>query len=178
MKRINYVLVSIFSIAVLASCGGEKKEEQKKETIKLGVQKEETPKAESTSTSDSNMTEIVIVGDDMMKFDLSEIKVKAGQKVKITLRHKGKMDVNVMGHNLVILKQGVDVADFGAKAAVARDTKYIPAGSENDIVAHTDLIGGGQTTSVEFDAPEAGSYDFICSFPGHYALMKGKFIVE
>ncbi|HBX64839.1 MAG TPA: azurin, partial [Balneolaceae bacterium] len=26
--------------------------------------------------------------------------------------------------------------------------------------------------------PEAGTYDFICSFPGHYALMKGKFIVE
>lgn len=175
MKRINYVLVSIFSIAVLASCGGEKKEEQKKETIKLGVQKEEeAPKTETNS----NITEIVITGDDMMKFDLSEIKVKAGQKVKITLRHKGKMDVNVMGHNFVILKQGVDVADFGAKAAVARDTKYIPAGSENDIVAHTDLIGGGQTTSVEFDAPEAGTYDFICSFPGHYALMKGKFIVE
>lgn len=176
MRRINYVLVSIFSLAILTSCGGEKKEEQKKETIKLGVQKEEEPKAETTS--DSNITEIVIVGDDMMKFDLSEIKVKAGQKVKITLRHKGKMDVNVMGHNIVILKKGVDVADFGAKAAVARDTKYIPSGSENDIIAHTDLIGGGQTTSVEFDAPEAGTYDFLCSFPGHYALMKGKFIVE
>src|SRR5690606_37289312 len=99
MRRINYVLVSVFSLAVLTSCGGEKKQEQK-ETIKLGVQKEEAPKAETTSTSDSNITEIVIVGDDMMRFDLSEIKVKAGQKVKITLRHKGKMDVNVMGHNL------------------------------------------------------------------------------
>jgi azurin len=176
MRRINYVLVSILSLAILTSCGGEKKEEQKKETIKLGVQKVEEPKAEVSS--DSNIAEIVIVGDDMMKFDLSEIKVKAGQKVKITLRHKGKMDVNVMGHNLVILKKGIDVADFGAKAATARDTKYIPTASENDIIAHTDLIGGGQTTSVEFDAPEAGTYDFICSFPGHYALMKGKFIVE
>ncbi|PKQ43957.1 azurin [Confluentibacter flavum] len=172
-RHINYVLGTIFSLVVLTSCGGEKKEEPK-ETIKLGVQKEEEPKAEINS----NVTEIVISGDDMMKFDLSEIKVKAGQKIKITLRHKGKMDVNVMGHNFVILKQGVDVAEFGAKAAVARDTKYIPVGSENDIVAHTDLIGGGQTTSVEFDAPEAGTYDFLCSFPGHYALMKGKFIVE
>src|SRR5690606_12166695 len=142
----------------------------------LGVQKEEEPKA--VESSDNNITEIVIVGDDMMKFDLSEIKVKAGQKVKITLRHKGKMDINVMGHNFVILNQGVDVADFGAKAAAARDTKYIPAGSEKDIIAHTDLIGGGQTTSVEFDAPAVGTYDFICSFPGHYAIMKGKFIVE
>ncbi|WP_100614269.1 azurin [Confluentibacter citreus] len=174
-RHINYVLVTIFSLVIFTSCGGEKKEEQQKETIKLGVQKEEEePKADVNS----NVTEIVITGDDMMKFDLSEIKVKAGQKVKITLRHKGKMDVNVMGHNFVILKQGVDVAEFGAKAAVARDTKYIPAGSEKDIVAHTDLIGGGQTSSIEFDAPEAGTYDFLCSFPGHYALMKGKFIVE
>lgn len=173
-KHIKYVVASLFSLALLTSCGGEKKEEPKKETIKLGAPKEEAPKAEV----DNNVTEVVISGDDMMKFDLSEIKVKAGQKIKLTLRHKGKMDVNVMGHNVVILKKGVDVAEFGAKAATARDTKYIPAGSENDIIAHTDLIGGGQTASVEFDAPEAGTYDFICSFPGHYALMKGKFIVE
>jgi len=174
-RHINYVLVTIFSLVILTSCGGEKKEEKQKETIKLGAQKEEEePKAEINS----NVTEIVITGDDMMKFDLSEIKVKAGQKIKITLRHKGKMDANVMGHNFVILKKGVDMTEFATKAAVARDTKYIPAGSENDIVAHTDLIGGGQTSSVEFDAPEAGTYDFLCSFPGHYALMKGKFIVE
>ena len=40
------------------------------------------------------------------------------------------------------------------------------------------LIGGGEETTVTFDAPAKGTYDFICSFPGHYALMKGKFIVE
>ncbi|MGE5944817.1 MAG: azurin [Flavobacteriales bacterium] len=174
-RHIHYVLVTIFSLVFLTSCGGEKKKEENKEPIKIGVQKEEEQTADE---SDSNVSEIVIVGDDMMKFDLSEIKVKAGQKVKITLRHKGKLDVNVMGHNFVILKEGVDMTDFATKAAVSKDTNYIPKGSENDIVAHTDLIGGGQTTSVEFDAPEAGTYDFLCSFPGHYAMMKGKFIVE
>ncbi|MBU3821291.1 azurin [Flavobacteriaceae bacterium XHP0103] len=176
MKRsINYVLTAVFSLALLTSCGGEKKKEEEKETIKLGVQKEEEPKAE---VADSNVAEIVISGDDMMKFDLSEIKVKAGQKVKLTLRHKGKMAVNVMGHNFVLLAQGVDMTDFATKAATSQATKYIPEGSEGDIIAHTDLIGGGQTTTIEFDAPEVGTYDFLCSFPGHYALMKGKFIVE
>ena len=29
-----------------------------------------------------------------------------------------------------------------------------------------------------FLPPKKGVYDFICSFPGHYAMMKGKFIVE
>lgn len=175
-KNINYVLVAIFSLAILTSCGGEKKKEEEKETIKLGVQKEEEPKVEAAA--DSNVAEIVISADDMMKFDLSEIKVKAGQKVKLTLRHKGKMAVNVMGHNFVLLSKGVDMVDFATKAATAQATQYIPEGSEEDIIAHTDLIGGGQTTSIEFDAPEVGTYDFLCSFPGHYALMKGKFIVE
>ena len=46
------------------------------------------------------------------------------------------------------------------------------------MIAHTDLIGGGQVTSIEFDAPDAGTYEFLCSFPGHSGLMKGKFIVE
>ena len=40
------------------------------------------------------------------------------------------------------------------------------------------MIGGGQSDTIEFDAPEPGTYDFICSFPGHYSVMKGKFIVE
>jgi azurin len=31
---------------------------------------------------------------------------------------------------------------------------------------------------IEFIAPEKGTYDYICSFPGHFAMMKGKLIVE
>ncbi|GAB1855381.1 hypothetical protein MHTCC0001_02150 [Flavobacteriaceae bacterium MHTCC 0001] len=171
MKRIKFLFTGLLTATLLFSCGGDKKKEEPKEKITLGSKKEE-------KKVESNVAELVIAGDDLMKFDKKELKVKAGQKVKLTLRHKGKMDVNVMGHNVVILKQGVNVAAFAGKAATARDTKYIPAGSENDILVHTDLIGGGQTTSIEFDAPAAGTYDFICSFPGHYALMKGKFIVE
>ena len=43
------------------------------------------------------------------------------------------------------------------------------------------MIGGGEESSVTFNlsALEAGQdYIFFCSFPGHYALMKGQFIVE
>ena len=40
------------------------------------------------------------------------------------------------------------------------------------------MLGGGEETTIEFEAPAKGEYTFICSFPGHYALMNGKFIVE
>lgn len=171
MKSIKYLFTGVLAATLLFNCGGDKKKEETKEKIKLGTQKEE-------KKVDDNVANLVISGNDAMQFDKKELKVKAGQKVKLTLRHTGKMDVNVMGHNVVILKQGVDLTAFGNKAAASKDNGYIPAGSEGDVVAHTKLIGGGQTTSIEFDAPAPGTYDFLCSFPGHYALMKGKFIVE
>jgi azurin len=121
---------------------------------------------------------IVIKGTDAMQFDLKEIKVKAGQKVKLTLVHAGKLAKTAMGHNWVLLNPGVDVAAFGSKAAAARETEYIPKSEAASIIAHTKLVGGGESDTVEFTAPKKGTYTYICSFPGHYALMKGTFVVE
>lgn len=123
-------------------------------------------------------TALTLTGTDAMQFDKKELKVKAGAKVKLTLVHSGKLAKAAMGHNFVLLKQGTDVAAFGSKAAQARDTEYIPASEEGNIIAHTKLVGGGESTTIEFTAPKKGTYDYICSFPGHYALMKGKLIVQ
>jgi azurin len=112
-----------------------------------------------------------------MKFNTREIIVQSGKIVKLTLKHIGQLDVQVMGHNFVLLKKKVDLIEFANKAATARDNQYIPLGSD-EVIVYTDMIGGGQETAIEFLPPEPGVYDFICSFPGHYAMMKGKFIVE
>tara|TARA_R110000868_G_scaffold410693_5_gene699845 strand:- start:23951 stop:24406 length:456 start_codon:yes stop_codon:yes gene_type:complete len=127
-------------------------------------------------TESSNKVEIVIEGNDQMKFDLSEITVKEGDTVVLTLKHVGKLPKAAMGHNWVLLAKGTVVNEFANKAVRARDTEYIPEGDQ--VLAHTALIGGGEETTIEFVAPASGEYDFICSFPGHYSLMKGKFIVE
>ncbi|MDR9418555.1 azurin [Gracilimonas sp.] len=120
---------------------------------------------------------VTIEGDDKMQFNLDEIKAEAGQTVVLTLKHVGKLPKAAMGHNWVLLAQGTDINTFGAAASKFADNGYLPEDSEQ-VLAATDLIGGGQETTIEFTAPEAGTYDFICSFPGHYAMMKGKFIVE
>ncbi|GAA4436767.1 azurin [Ravibacter arvi] len=122
--------------------------------------------------------ELTLEGTDAMQFTKKELKVKAGQSVKLTLKHTGKLAKAAMGHNFVLLAQGTDVASFGQKAAQARDTEYIPKSEASKILAHTKLIGGGESTTVEFKAPKKGTYTYICSFPGHYALMQGKLIVE
>mgnify|MGYP006190441109 CR=1 FL=1 len=118
---------------------------------------------------------IVLNSNDQMKFDKSEIRVKAGEKIKLTLNHTGKLPKNAMGHNFVLLTKGTDVQKFATAAMNEKSKEYIPA---KGVIAHTKLIGGGESTTIEFTVPAKGIYDFICSFPGHYAMMKGKFIVE
>lgn len=131
----------------------------------------------TTTVQAQDKVEVTIESNDRMQFDLSEIKVEAGQTVVLTLKHVGKLPKAAMGHNWVLLKQGVDIQKFGAAASKSAGNEYIPEGTD-DVIVHTKLIGGGQETTIEFTAPEAGTYDYICSFPGHYALMKGKLIVE
>ena len=170
MKNIKFLVVCIFSSTVIISCGG--KEEKKKEGF--SYEKKTTTVKETVEDAGAN---IMLTGDDLMKFNKTEVKVKSGQKVTLTLRHIGKLDKKIMGHNFVLLKNGVDLASFANSAASAYDNNYIPKGT-NDVIAHTKIIGAGETVVIEFEAPEVGSYEYLCSFPGHYAMMRGVFIVE
>ncbi|MGK0253960.1 MAG: azurin [Mariniflexile sp.] len=173
MKIIKIQLLFLFLAVLMFNCGG--KEEKKND----GFSYEKSTKQENTKSNNSKdeVADIVLTANDVMQFNTKEIKVKAGQKVKLTLRHIGKFDINVMGHNVVILKKDVNLAEFAALATTERENGYLPKDSQ-DIIAHTGLIGGGQVTSVEFEAPEAGTYQFLCSFPGHFGMMQGVFIVE
>jgi azurin len=188
MKRISQLLAFLLTL-VLMSCGDEKKEQ---ETITIGeegtLEQMETSEDEMESTSDTTQSgeavqrqdgvvQVNLTGNDLMQYNLNEIRVKAGETVKLTLTHIGQLPENAMGHNFVLLKQGTDVVDFAQKAATATDNDYIPQGTDA-VIAQTEMIGGGEETSIEFTAPAAGTYEYICSFPGHYVQMRGKFIVE
>ena len=157
---------------ILASCGNSNQKEDKKEDSSIKINK-----TVENDNKEEGVSEILLTGNDQMRFNLKEIKVNAGDKVKLTLKHVGKLDVKVMGHNFVLLKPGVSKNDFAREAVDAKSNDYIPEDTD-DVIVHTELIGGGQQTTITFDAPEKGVYDFICSFPGHVALMQGKFIVE
>ena len=135
MKVLKVLVLSIFAITAI-NCGDKK--EKKSESFSY------EKKSEAVKEDKNDANDIVITGNDMMQFNKKEIRVKAGEKVKITLKHIGKMDKNVMGHNFVLLKSGVDMMAFGGKAAIAKDTEYIPDGG-SDVIAYTKLIGGGET---------------------------------
>lgn len=122
-------------------------------------------------------TEITVEANDRMQFDTKEIKVKSGDKITLTLKHVGKLPKQAMGHNWVLLKEGVVVKDFAMEAMKAKDNDYLPKDSE-DILAATALLGGGESDTITFEAPAKGTYTFICTFPGHYGIMQGTLVVS
>ena len=136
----------------------------------------ERVKEEATTVQSNTMSNNVILNsNDQMKFDKKIIRVNSSQKVTLTLNHNGRFPASSMGHNFVLIKKDVDVNEYALRAAGARNSEYIPEG-DNEI-AYTKMLGGGESDTITFDAPEPGTYVFICSFPGHYQLMMGEFIV-
>ena len=133
------------------------------------------------STAAAKTCELSITGNDQMKYNKSELVVGADcDKVKLTLEHVGKMSVEQMGHNWVLAKSSEykSLAQAGMKAGMKNE--YIPQGDDR-VIAHTGLVGGGETSSVTFDVSgleAGGDYTFFCSFPGHYGIMNGKFVIK
>ena len=158
MKRLYLFIYVLLIIACSNKPNSKNKTESKNETI--------IPKEIS----------IVLSSSDNMLFDKKFIYVNSRQKITLTLNHTGKLDKKIMGHNFVLLKNGVDVTEYATRAMTARDNEYIAEGE--DAIAYTKLIGGGESDTIIFDAPEKGSYTYICSFPGHYGIMRGVLVVK
>ena len=121
---------------------------------------------------------IAINGTDTMMYDKTAFDVKSGQKVKLVFKNIGKLPKVAMGHNVVILKKGVNVAAFCTEAIKFPTEGYFPKTKKDDVIATTKLLGPDESDTVFFTAPAPGVYDYVCTFPGHFALMKGKMTVK
>jgi azurin len=121
-----------------------------------------------------------IEGNDQIQFNKKELKVsKSCKEVSVTLKHTGQLAANVMGHNWV-LSATKDYQGLAQAGQAAGPPNYVPAGDARTL-ATTAVIGGGQEVTVKFDISKltpGGDYTYFCSFPGHFVLMNGKFIIE
>ena len=121
---------------------------------------------------------VEISGNDVMQYDKKELAVPATCKqITVTLHHAGKQPREAMGHDFVLVKTAdlAAVAQSGIGAGLANN--YLVPGDKR-VLAHTKVIGGGDSTSVTFPASilsKGGDYSYLCTFPGHSALMHGKF---
>ena len=120
--------------------------------------------------------ETVVESNDAMQFNVKNIDVpKSCKKFSVTLKHVGKMPKTAMGHNIAISTAADMQAAITDGMAAGAAADYVKAGDAR-VLAHSKIIGGGETTKMDIDVTKlkAGTdYVFFCSFPGHSALMKG-----
>lgn len=124
---------------------------------------------------------VTVDSTDQMRYDTDRIVMDSScDEFTVTLTHSGEMAENVMGHNWVLsLASDLEgIAQDGMSAGL--ENEYLKPGDER-VIAATDVIGGGEETSVTFDVsgldPDA-DYKFFCSFAGHSAIMQGEFVIE
>jgi azurin len=167
MKKVFIALTVATSFLVIACNGGDKTQEEPKTT--------EAGKDTTAATQQpSQPTVIELTANDQLKFDKIELHVKANEKVTLTLKNVGTMPKEAMGHNFILLKDGTDLSAFATSAISVPD--HIPANNPA-IITHTKLLGPGESDTIEFTVP-AGTYTYICSFPGHYMTMTGVLTAE
>jgi azurin len=107
-----------------------------------------------------------------MLFDKTSFTVPAGKAVSLVFTNSDDM-----AHNVVITKPGnMEKVGKAAEAmAMLKDgyeKNFVPKMAE--VLFATPLVNGGKSFKLDFKAPDKpGEYPFICSFPGHWQMMKG-----
>ncbi len=136
--------------------------------------------ASAAGTSHAGNCQLTVEANDMMQFNARALQVDAGcTEVQLTLRHVGKQEAHVLGHDWVLAR----TADVGALAsagiAAGFDKGYLPTGDKR-VIAATKIVGGGEVTTITFSTANlaaGGDYSFFCSYPGHTSMMRGRFQV-
>lgn len=145
--------------------------------------------AVSCSGGDSAPEAVVIemTGNDLMKYDKEALTVEAGASVTVKLTNIGTMPKDSMAHNFILLASGVTAMDFGGACAqpdsgANAENSYIPTREDlaGQMLAYTTTQAGPEeTVEVTFTAPEEkGTYEYVCTFPGHFVMMRGVLTVE
>lgn len=190
MRYLTYIFPLI--LLFFTACGGGSDNQSQTESNQ-----------DNSETQSQDVRTIEIVGIDQMKYVVREegemigtgstmevngesylllesIDASPGEQLRIRLTTISNFPASAMAHNWILLNMGVDPAAFAQAAMTASDNDHIPQDRTGDIIAHTDLAAGGETVEVTFTVPEeTGSYDYLCSFPGHFAAgMKGTLNVE
>lgn len=178
---------------LFASCGGgsgssestDSKEMKEPKEEKAEMEEPEEEPAEEAqpegevvdiSTGETNEVTIETPGATMaeMKFTVDQLIVSAGQEVTINLNNTG--EGAAMQHNLVIVEDGNGQAVATAGIQEGPDNGYVP--ESPDVIASSELLKAGESTTVTFTIDEPGVYKYICTYPGHYPQMQGTITVK
>jgi azurin len=122
-----------------------------------------------------------IESDDALRYDPNSIEIPLACKTfTVTLKHAGRLPKLAMGHNWVLAKlSDLDgVARTGMLAGA--ENSYVDP-KDTRVLAHTGVVGGGESSSVTFDTEKllpGERYGFVCTFAGHSPVMRGEIVLK
>ena len=137
-----------------------------------GVQPKTGTSSSNTGGSSGGALTISVVGD-TLQYDKQLLTINAGSEVTLSFTNVA----TVQQHNWVLVKPGTkdEVAMAGTLAGVANG--WIPV-DDDRVLAKSSLLDAGASEEIKFTSPAAGTYQFVCTFPGHNATMVGEFKVN
>ncbi|MDP7293108.1 MAG: GDSL-type esterase/lipase family protein [Verrucomicrobiota bacterium] len=113
-----------------------------------------------------------------MLYDVTRFEVQAGQPVRIDFTNP-----DATAHNIVIVAPGAEEEIGLAANEMAKDPKeaqrgqYVPKSKK--VLHATRMVAPLSAEALRFTAPEErGDYPYICTFPGHWIIMKGVMVVK
>lgn len=107
-----------------------------------------------------------------MLFDKTELSFQSGRRVSLVFNNP-----DLMPHNIVFVKPGTGdkvgaAADAMASSTNGFEKNFVP--DLTDVLFATPLVNAGATARLNFTVPSTpGKYPYICSFPGHWRVMRG-----
>ena len=162
--------ILFLSCIALLSCSGS----QKKESNTLKEESSVQPPKEIQQA----VVELTVkaVGETMMEiaFEPKILSIPANSMVKLLFKNESSSAGMLHNFVLVELGSGQEIATKGIKAG--KEKQFVP--NDQRVIMYTKVLDMGEETIVEFKAPSKGSYHFICTFPGHFPNMIGRFNVE
>jgi azurin len=127
------------------------------------------------------LCQLAISGNDAIQYDKKQLTITSDcTQVELTLTHTGKLPATSMGHDWVLVK-AEDLAAVASDGLTAGAANNYVKPNDARVIAHTKVVGGGESTSVTFSTSalkKGQTYKYLCTFPGHNALMNGDFIIQ
>ena len=112
-----------------------------------------------------------------LQYVRKELHTKAGERLPLTFENP-----DVIPHNWVLVGPGSvervgTLADALIAAPDALVRHHVP--DSPDILCHKRVLDPQKTTTIYFTASaHPGQYPYLCTFPGHWAIMRGVLIVD
>jgi azurin len=173
MKMPAYFLPELISIVLIAAiaCGGA--EFAPVSTVATNVV--DTPAvphsagADSVTKSKRACLHISTIGD-TIQVNRASPQETAIYSVTVTFTNASTIN----HHNWVLVQPGAKGAVAAAGVEAGEANSWVKP-DDDRVIAHTKLLGPGESEEIKFTGQIVGIYQFVCTFPGHSTTMFGEF---